>query len=151
MLVNVIQSVMLRTVTGIEQRKCHDEKDKEEAGMKLKNCKNCGKMIGDTPSGFCDRCKYMSNFYTDFDKVRDYLYDFPGARITVVSKQTGVSISAIVRYVREGRMQEVAGMNQESGFCACGNPLMPGGKNCSRCKDGVKKEMERAKEDMKRV
>lgn len=105
--------------------------------MALKNCSGCGKLIGETPSGYCETCKASlpEDGISAFNKVRDFLYDNPGSHPAEVSSATGVSIPTIMQFVREGRLEEYNGL-AESGIkehCACGAPLVGISKECSAC------------------
>jgi len=118
--------------------------------MALQNCKGCGKLIGETPSGYCDNCKktHGDDTVSNFDKVRDYLYDFPGAHIAQVSEATGVSYQEIAGYVRNGRLEEIQGIASVDKRCSCGNPLEGSETSCKECKASFKKQAERVKKEI---
>jgi hypothetical protein len=56
-----------------------------------------------------------------FQKLREHLNENPGQGIAVVSKETGVSMKKILKYIQEGRIEMTSGI-------AADNPL-----NCTRC------------------
>jgi len=112
--------------------------------MALQNCKRCGKLIGETPSGYCDTCKSTDPAYSNLHKVKDYLYDNPNSNITVVSRDTGVSILEITKFIRDGAIIEVSGVSViREDHCACGKPLEGNQKMCKECKRDAEKAAER--------
>lgn len=117
--------------------------------MALHNCKSCGKLIGETPSGYCDACKATDPSFSNLHKVKDYLYDNPNTNITTVSQDTGVSVSEISRYIREGALIEISGVSVVQGNkCACGNALEGSERTCKTCKREAEKSAERVKKEL---
>lgn len=108
----------------------------------VRNCRKCGKIynyIGGSP--ICPACKQLEE--DDFQKVKRYLYDNPGASITQVSTDLEIGIEKIKRFLKEGRLEiagddgnmilecENCGKSIRSGrFCdACEQDLAAGFKN----------------------
>ncbi len=119
--------------------------------MALQNCKRCGKLIGDTPSGYCDTCKSTDPAYSNLHKVKDYLYDNPNSNMTVVSRHTGVSISEITRFIRDGAIIEISGVSAiHEERCACGKPLEGNQKVCKDCRREAEKTAERVMKSLAR-
>lgn len=117
--------------------------------MALQNCKGCGKLMGETPSGYCDTCKTSDPAYSNLHKVKDYLYDHPNTIITVVSLETGVCVAEITRYIRDGAIIEVSGVSVIQGDkCSCGNVLEGNEKICKECKRDNEKTAERVKKEL---
>jgi len=70
----------------------------------VRNCRKCGKIfnyIGGAP--ICPQCKEKEE--DDFKKVKEYLYQNPGASITQVSTELEISIELIKRFLRDGRLE----------------------------------------------
>jgi len=67
----------------------------------------------------CPECE--KNEEIAFQKLKDYLNDNPGYGLAVISRETGVSIKKILKYIQEGRLEMTAGMAED-------NPLQ-----CTRC------------------
>lgn len=116
--------------------------------MEVRNCKVCGKMFYYSNNPICPQC--LAKDEENFNKVRDFLKEFPGSKIYDVVEYTGVSAKRIYRYLREGRI-EVLDENQDFLTCMrCGEPIKTG-KYCSECykqfKDKVDK-MYTVKEDV---
>ena len=65
--------------------------------MDLKNCIECGRSFASKDGEkLCKRC-LEKKVEDDFKKVRDYLYDHPGADIKEVSEVTGVEEKIILK------------------------------------------------------
>jgi len=70
----------------------------------VRNCKKCGKIyshLGGPP--LCPACRKEEE--DDFKRVKEYLYENPGASITQVSTELNISIEKIKRFLREGRLE----------------------------------------------
>lgn len=70
----------------------------------VRNCKKCGRIfnyIGGTQ--ICYTCRQTEE--EDFQRIKKYLYENPGATITQVSTDLEVSIEKIKRFLREGRLE----------------------------------------------
>lgn len=90
----------------------------------VRNCRKCGKIfnyIGGMP--ICPACKDKEE--EDFQTIKKYLYENPGASLTQVSTELDISIDTIKRFLREGRL-EIA--NDE------GNMLL----ECENCGKSIK-------------
>ena len=74
--------------------------------MSLNNCKNCGKLF--LQEGFLiDLCKEcFDQRENEFRILRDHLNRYPGMPIPEVSERTGIPISKILSWVREGRIKQ---------------------------------------------
>lgn len=71
--------------------------------MNLKNCPHCGKVFADNSSHkICPTCRQQEE--ENFMKVKEYLWDNPGATIDEVSQETGVERELIVKFVKEDRL-----------------------------------------------
>lgn len=108
----------------------------------VRNCRKCGKIynyIGGPP--ICPVCKQADE--VDFQRVKEYLYEYPGATMTQVSTELDISIEKIKRFLKEGRLEitgeegnlilecENCGKSINSGrFCeACERELAAGFRN----------------------
>lgn len=117
--------------------------------MAIQNCKGCGKMIGETPSGYCEACKTTNPDFSDLHKVKDFLYDNPGSSIATVSEATGVSVMDIAKFIRDGAIQEISGVSTiHGGKCSCGAALEGSERICKTCKRENDRAAERAKKDL---
>lgn len=117
--------------------------------MTLNNCKLCGKLIGETPSGYCEACRSIAPEYSNLHKVKDYLYDNPNSKIQVVSRETGVSIAEICKFIESGAIIEVEGYSMVSNRrCSCGTPLKGTEKLCADCRRENEQAMARIKKNL---
>lgn len=57
----------------------------------------------------CPGCRTVDK--NVFNLIREFLYAFPGASINEVTKETGISSSLVLKYLREGRIETVGGLN----------------------------------------
>lgn len=114
--------------------------------MALQKCKMCGKLIGETPSGYCENCKTLAPEFSNLHKVKDYLYEFPNSNIQTVSIDTGVSVTEICKYIRDGAIVEVSGFSAVAdNTCSCGKPLKGNERMCADCKRENEKATDRIK------
>ncbi|MCD5413686.1 MAG: MerR family transcriptional regulator [Clostridiales bacterium] len=105
--------------------------------MELKNCKKCGRAFAYKGIPVCGRCK--SDDEDDFTKVKDYLYDYPGATIREVSDETGVNEKQILRYLKDSRIEII----EEGNFildCERCEKSIRSGRFCDVCLSEMKKE-----------
>ena len=71
--------------------------------LNLKNCPRCGKLFAKKgPHKLCPVCRKEEE--SQFEKVKEYLWDNPNASIEEVHDETGVEKDLIMKFVREGRL-----------------------------------------------
>ena len=105
--------------------------------MDFKNCKRCGKIhYGRGP--ICKACEEKDEEV--FQIVRTFLKENPNCPMTVVSKETGVSVKVIERFLRDGRLEITEGIADYLRCLKCGQPIKVG-KYCKECSNEVNKEM----------
>lgn len=105
--------------------------------MNVINCSKCGKIFNSV-FGFpkCPAC--MQEEDKIFRKVKDYLYEQPGASVEEVALAVGLDQNQILVFLREGRLETLDGANTLR--CAhCGIPISSG-RYCSGCKSEMSKE-----------
>lgn len=99
----------------------------------VRNCRRCKKIFMYTIGPqICDACKKLEE--EEFERVRLFLKEFPGATIQEVSRETNVSTQLIYRFLKEGRL-EVADDSPIALLCEnCGCRIRSGRfcVNCSR-------------------
>lgn len=101
--------------------------------MDLKNCIECGRSFASKDGEkLCKRC-LDKKVEDDFKKVRDYLYDHPGADIKEVSDVTGVEEKIILKLLRQDRIEVVDEENSILKCKSCGKPIKSG-RLCDDCK-----------------
>ncbi|SDY61189.1 hypothetical protein [Tindallia californiensis] len=106
--------------------------------MRYHNCPVCGHLVMDQPEGelLCLECAKESG--DPYKRVRDYVYDHPGATVLEAEEATGVSRSLIMRYVREGRISLLEKRSMMRVCKTCG-VAVDYGDYCFECK---KKKLE---------
>jgi len=76
----------------------------------------------------------MDDEEIEFKKVKEYVYDNPGATISETSQETGVSVEKIIRFLREERLEIKSEESNMVLECErCGVPIKSG-RYCERCK-----------------
>lgn len=109
--------------------------------MALKNCEKCGRAFASVDEmTLCSRC-IKENEDNNFKKVRNYLYDNPGADIKELARETGVDEKVILQFIRDGRIGSIKGANvsHDARECKkCGKSIVVG----TICDDCRKKELE---------
>src|SRR5690625_3075489 len=106
--------------------------------VKLRNCVRCGALFASGGKSLWRECKKQEP--DEFESVRSYLKEHPKAPLVEVSEATGVSVSKILDYVREGRL--VVGTPGEAGLTCeqCGQPITTG-RLCHRCARTLEMEL----------
>lgn len=116
--------------------------------MELKNCLKCQRTFGARDNEeYCSKCS-MDHIEEDFKKVRDYLYDYPGADIKEVAQATGVSERTIIKLLKDERIEVVEDSNAllKCERCTVG---IKSGRYCDECKNDIEKELIATRESLK--
>lgn len=99
--------------------------------MTIRNCSRCGRMFqAEGATKLCSRC--LDNDEEDFKVVREYVYDNPGANITEVSEETGVSEEKILKFLRQGKLMLKDEVSMVLDCERCGKPIKTG-RFCDSC------------------
>jgi len=100
--------------------------------------------LGGAP--ICPECKRADE--EDFKRVKEYLYENPGASLSQVSTALDVSVEKIKRFLREGRLEIV---NQEGNFfleCErCGKAITTG-RFCDECEKQISHSLRQTADQM---
>lgn len=114
----------------------------------VRNCRKCGKIfnyMGGAP--ICPACREKEE--EDFQRVKKYLYENPGASLTQVSTELEISVEMIKRFLREGRL-EIA--NDEGNLVLecenCGRSIKTG-RFCPDCERNLASGFKSAASQMK--
>lgn len=104
------------------------------------NCKKCGNMFKYYPGKppLCSDC--ISKEEDEFKRVKEYLYDNPGASLTEVANATEISTRKLTRYLREGRIEIIGDTNMLLECTNCGKSIKTG-KLCQECEISLKQEL----------
>lgn len=105
--------------------------------MDLRNCTKCGRVFSYNGVPICSRCNNTDE--EDFKRVKEYLYDNPGATVMEVSEETEVSEKQILRYLRESRIEIRDDNNMFLDCERCSKPIKSG-RFCDTCVVEMQKE-----------
>lgn len=107
----------------------------------IRNCPRCGKIFSYLGRPICNQC--IEKEENEFKVVKDYVYDNPGATISEVSQETGVTVEKIMRFLREERLEIKAENSNLILECErCGRAINSG-RFCENCKGSINKEFRR--------
>lgn len=82
-------------------------------------------------SPICPACKQLDE--EDFKRVKEYLYDNPGATLNQVSVELDISVEKIKRFLKDGRLEILAEDGNLFLECeGCGKSIKSG-RLCSDC------------------
>lgn len=99
--------------------------------VKLVTCSICGRFF--ELNGFravCPNC--IEKDMNEFNRIRDYLYVHPRAKIFEVSTNLDIPVPVIKRYLREGRLEIIEKQNLFLKCEKCGKPVCSG-TQCEDC------------------
>ncbi|MFV0344255.1 MAG: hypothetical protein ACK5JH_15440 [Anaerocolumna sp.] len=106
----------------------------------LQVCLRCGNMFLYSGIGkcICEECKKEDEL--EFKTVKEYIYNNPSATIMDTSQETGVRVTRIKSYLKDGRLvipdESVIFLNCE----VCGESIKFG-RVCRQCADSLSKEL----------
>lgn len=105
----------------------------------VKNCRRCRKIFMHVSGPvICDACKRLEE--QDFEKVRAFVRDFPGATVQEVSRETEVPSQLIYRFLKEGRL-EVAESSPIALQCESCGVRIKSGRFCIGCSKKLANDM----------
>lgn len=106
--------------------------------MDLRNCKKCGRMFQYEGNDFCSACRVEEQ--DDFQKVKEYLEENPGATVPKVVEDTEVPMKKIMEFLKDERL-EIKG---ETGYIleceSCGDKIS-NGRFCKSCINNLRGEI----------
>lgn len=109
--------------------------------MNIKNCTRCGKIYNYDGFRICPSCRRADE--QDFQKVKEYLYEYSGANISEVEEATGVDSKKIIDFLREGRLEVGEDSNLVLECENCGASIRTG-RFCEKCASGLQRELGQA-------
>ncbi|MGI6084083.1 MAG: flagellar operon protein YvyF [Acetivibrionales bacterium] len=105
----------------------------------VKNCRRCRRIFMHTTGPqICDACKKIEE--EEFERVRLFVRDFPGATIQEVSRETQVPIQLIYRFLKEGRL-EVSESSPIALLCENCGVRIKSGRFCITCSKRLANDM----------
>jgi len=113
----------------------------------VRNCRRCKKIfMFVTGPQLCDACKKLEE--EEFERVRSFLKEFPGATIQEVARETEVPTQQIYKYLKEGRL-EVAENSPIALQCENCGVRVKSGRFCINCSKKLANEMMNAGRSLK--
>src|SRR5690554_523126 len=106
--------------------------------MDIRNCTRCGKIYNYDGIKICPTCRREDE--EDFIKVREYLYENPGANLSEVHEATKVDTNKIIEFLRQGRLEIADESNLILECENCGASIKTG-RFCDRCASDLHKEL----------
>lgn len=106
--------------------------------MNVRNCTRCGKIYNYDGFKICFSCRKSDEL--DYEKVRDYLHENPGANISDVSEATEVDTGKIIAFLRDGRLEIGEGGNLILECEKCGVSITTG-RFCNKCTSDLQREL----------
>ncbi|WP_350344123.1 hypothetical protein PRVXT_000497 [Proteinivorax tanatarense] len=99
--------------------------------MTVSNCPRCGKMFRKIKKSICPKC--VAEEDKEYEIVREFLYDNPGAGIQDITESTGISEDRIIKFLREDRLVNI---NKDSLLLDCEScgTAISSGRYCEQCK-----------------
>lgn len=114
----------------------------------VRNCKRCNKIFNYLGGPqICPVCKEADE--ADFRKVKEYLYDHPGATMSQISMELGISVDKITRFLKEGRLEIVENSGNLVLECErCGKAIRTG-RYCEECSKEVSRNFSSMAKEMR--
>ena len=120
-------------------------------GITIRTCKKCKDTIAEKSLyDYCPKCfKKIDEVFT---KIKDYLAEYPGATSFEMEQELGIPYHIINNFVREGRLVEIPNdyIHIECKGCGC-LLLSAHHKYCPACRNKLEIEIEKAKNQFKKV
>ena len=109
--------------------------------MDIRNCTRCKKIYQYDGFKICHNCR--KNDELDFQKVKEYLEEYPGANISNVVENTGVDTKKVIEFLKEGRLEIEGGGDIILECESCGVGIKTG-RFCDKCAGGLQRELGQA-------
>lgn len=107
----------------------------------VRNCPRCGRVFFVRSRDICPSC--VAEEEEQFERVRRFLRESPGATLEEVEEATGVPADVILSFLRQGRLIVTDGLRGVLVCQRCGVPIDEG-YLCSRCSGELAREVDRA-------
>lgn len=98
--------------------------------LNVANCENCGQIFQKTIRDICPACIRKED--KKYERCAEYLREHRGASLMELSEETGVSVSLISRFIREGRISLLNHPSLTYPCQSCGKEIRSGNL-CESC------------------
>lgn len=106
----------------------------------VRNCRKCGKIFNYIGGAqICPVCREQDE--TDFKRIKEYLYDNPGASMSDISAELDISVEKIKRFLKEGRLEIIGDGGNFVLECECCGKSIKSGRLCNECAKGLNDEI----------
>ena len=109
--------------------------------MDVRNCPRCGNIYVYDNFKICPKCRRDDEI--DFQKIKEYIDEYPDANITEVSEETEVDTQKIISFLKDGRLEIKGDENIFLSCERCGEPIKTG-RFCDKCTLEMQREMKQA-------
>lgn len=114
----------------------------------LKTCRRCKTPIHENSlQEYCSRCyKVIEDV---FDKIREYLREYPGATAYEMEQRLEIPVHVINNFVKDGRLVEIPNgyLNIQCARCGC-LLLSAHHKYCPSCEVDMRRGIQKAKDEL---
>ena len=107
----------------------------------LRNCSQCGKVFVRINRNICPDC--MDKEEHEYEEVRKYLKDNPGASVMEIAEVTGVHEDKILKWMREGRIDAIYRGDGVITCKRCGASITAGNL-CAKCAQSLASQFKSA-------
>lgn len=130
------------SVTSCDMIEIKDGED-EVTAMELANCYRCGRLYTKAFKEICPNC--LKEIEAEYKKCVEYLRKERKASMAELSEETGVSVSQITKFIREGRISVAEFPNISYACETCGGPIREG-NICENCRRRLLGDLKRSNE-----
>lgn len=116
--------------------------------IKLKVCRKCKAPIHENSlSNYCQAC--YRRVEETFDKIREYLREYPGSTSFEMQQRLGIPMYIINNYIKDGRLIEIPNEFLNLECLKCGSLLLSAHhKYCPPCEVEMIRSLDKAKDDL---
>lgn len=117
----------------------------------IRTCRKCKSPIHENSiHEYCDSC--YGKIEEIFEKIREYLREFPGATAHEIYQRVGIPIHVVNNFVKDGRLIEIPNeyLNLECLKCGC-LLLSAHHKYCPSCEVKMVRELDSAKDEIQQA
>ncbi len=114
----------------------------------LKTCRRCKTHIHENSlREYCSRCNGIIEEV--FDKIRNYLREFPGATAYEMEQRLEIPVHVINNFVKDGRLIEIPNEHLNIQCLRCGCLLLSAyHKYCPICEAEMRRDIKKASEEL---
>ena len=109
--------------------------------MNIRNCARCKKIYQYDGFKICINCRRDDEM--DFQNVKEYLEEYPGANISNVVENTKVDTKKVIEFLKDGRLEIEGGGDILLECETCGVGITTG-RYCDKCAGGLQRELGQA-------